>query len=271
MHRFALLLAAPAALATATASAQSFSAVGFATGDEAASFRSTSVPKSFSVTGVDAYGTAGYQLFVTGDVSRTDGNEFNDNGQTEVINDTLGDATTLRDLPAGVTVGNAGASFTFLNFGNQNDSPLVDDPSAPIADTVSDVRLGSLFGPGLGQGVAGDLISLTFGEDAADSYRIGVLSRGGGIFQANNNVSVFTDSLEDAVTVNVTSGDPGIAFFDVSGITAGDSLVIRSQDNGLVGGGNPAIRGVVFDVVPEPSALALTGVGALALLRRRGR
>ncbi|MBN8458356.1 MAG: hypothetical protein J0M04_11030 [Verrucomicrobia bacterium] len=64
------------------------------------------------------------------------------------------------------------------------------------------------------------------------------------------------------------NGVPEMYFFDISGLTAGNRFQIVTDAPG--NGGQPGYIGSVsWDVVPEPSAALLGGVGLLGLLRRR--
>lgn len=66
-------------------------------------------------------------------------------------------------------------------------------------------------------------------------------------------------------------------FFDVAGLSAGDQLTLSIQPNDNNDPGirnrNPSLGGLTFDAhpAPEPATIAALGVGALALIRRKGK
>jgi PEP-CTERM motif len=51
------------------------------------------------------------------------------------------------------------------------------------------------------------------------------------------------------------------------GVVGGPTLSMTSTPDA----GTPAVNAVVLEQVPEPGCLTLSGIGAVALLRRRGR
>ena len=256
---------AAAALVPASASAAVVSAVGFAGEAETLGFRSTSVPASFAV-GTDAvYGTAGYQLFATSGLDA--GADFQDGGAIDPTNDTSGSSTTLRDLPGGVTINDLNADFAFTGGATNTGSfPAIDNPALGFAPDVADVRLGFLGSFGA-NGETDTLFEIVFGDGVADAYRIGLVSHGGPLFDGAAEVTLA--SADGSASVDVTSSSTGLAFFDVTGIQSGDILTVFSQNNAANGGGAQTLRGVTFDVVPEPSSLALLGTGALLLVKRK--
>lgn len=67
-------------------------------------------------------------------------------------------------------------------------------------------------------------------------------------------------------TMTSTNATLDMAFFDVTGITAGDQFEVFG-DSGT--GGYATHQFITWDVIPEPSTALLGGLGALALLRRR--
>lgn len=117
------------------------------------------------------------------------------------------------------------------------------------------------------------------------------------VFSGTGSITVTIDGLNDSLLYNIdavsvasvadntevltVNGDTGSAssferladarddgvfhsFEDVSSV-GGTLTLVFTQD----GGNNPIVNGILIEVVPEPSSLALLGLGGLALLRRR--
>ena len=72
---------------------------------------------------------------------------------------------------------------------------------------------------------------------------------------------------------------PDLYFFDITGLSAGDEVVISAANSNTTGSvfNTASIAGLTFDTfvdatvtaVPEPSSLAYVGLGGLGLLFRR--
>lgn len=121
-----------------------------------------------------------------------------------------------------------------------------------------------------------NIATFTFGAGSPDSVRIGVL------VGATSMASGMPADFPGTVAINgvsqlvlqpateMTSAD--WYFFDVTGITAGDTFTIQSSRIADVANHrfNP-VSGVVFAAVPEPSAFLFAAMGGFLCLGRRRR
>ena len=222
--------------------------------------------KSLDIDGDNIYGTDGVFL-----VSTTAQNA----GQ--------GTQTTFERVPTfTMPVVASGINFTG-NFQNPNGTTgfIQNDANDAI------IRLGYA---GFNNGTQGEAIPLTdlytytlTADQAADeTLRLGVF---GGTNNSDPRLG-FTDlqvtagGVESTIVQDPRDTNTGNAadlyFFDITGLVAGDTIVISAANsNSLVGNFNAAtIGGVTFDTaitaIPEPSSLALLGlVGIAGFVRRR--
>ena len=128
----------------------------------------------------------------------------------------------------------------------------------------------------LGVATLQEVFSYTMNRDMLyrESIRIGVVldSLGDPQIGANALRLVAGASQADATLVtNSRNGVMDMYFFDVYGLNSGDDIEIWLSKEATGGINAATIGGVTFDsmIVPEPSGLALLGVGAVMLLAVR--
>ncbi|MDP4625267.1 MAG: PEP-CTERM sorting domain-containing protein [Akkermansiaceae bacterium] len=270
------------ASATASQAAITVSVVGDGTGydlfgasgaaaltNEANSYRSTGVTKTFDVGTVDnIYGTDGVFMF---------GNGTNiGNGQPFSMSTQVG---------ASWATFSAGANWTSV--ATEAAQGPMDDPTQPISAAVSDFGgVGFATGAASGSGGAwGEILEISFNSFAPQKFRIGLIAGTQGssngrwdptglrITDGSGGIYASVASLENAGTGG--DGDPSRyapnwVFFDVDlgGATSG-TFGIEGQKRLNTQG--PSLTGLTFDVIPEPSSAALFGLGFAGLLLRRRR
>ena len=91
---------------------------------------------------------------------------------------------------------------------------------------------------------------------------------------ALNNQSNATDEITLGTANTVISGSgPAYYFFDVTNISNGDTVTLSLTNVGAPPTNtiNFEYAGLTFDTIPEPTSLALLGLGGLILLPRRRR
>jgi hypothetical protein len=230
------------------------------TGDEALSFYTTSVSKTFDVNGDNQYGTDGYLVFggANGKVNSADYG-IDTNRYSEL-------------LPSFVTSFTVDTDVTLVR---NNDSQVVfDDPDADVIGT--DFSYGGYLMNNSHETTT-DILMMSFSVETTESvtFRLGILA--GNTNQDQYQASAFTLSYfdgTDTISTNIADLDSltdsmGMVFFDVT-LDAGASgtFSILADESSS----NPILNGITFDVVPEPSSYALLA-GCLALtsvmLRRR--
>ncbi|MEP4076589.1 PEP-CTERM sorting domain-containing protein [Haloferula sp.] len=261
-----ILALAATAIAGSASGAVLISSVGAGSGyveNGLGDFRSTSVAKSFDVDGNDEYGTEGTFFLGNGTLGNNQG--WNAGGGNHVSTG----ATW-------VTSYDPGAQFASISNQNATTYGPFDDP-ALSGITVAN-RGNTAIAVAVGGGVGNWAEVMTFTVDATvpATFRIGILSGTQGTADGRWDptglrLSVDGDPATERLGLALTSGStPGWVFFDVdmNGETSG-TFSIEGQ-NRLAGQGT-AISGIVFDVIPEPSSVALLGLGCLALLGRRRR
>jgi len=154
--------------------------------------------------------------------------------------------------------------------GNHNQTRgLVDDPADP---TGSDIA-GGWSG---GSGSSGTFGTFVFQGTslATETLRLGVLYDSDWSIAWGTQTFTLTQTVggsATATTPTLTLAGDGVdaAFFDIAGIQDGDTFVLSYTDISI---GWAHIGGVTFDtVVPEPSSLAILGLGGLLIARRRRR
>ncbi|MCH7226231.1 PEP-CTERM sorting domain-containing protein [Haloferula sp. A504] len=209
-------------------------------------WRTSSVAKTYDPDGDNILGTDGYYLFGAAGENTTGVNAANGG---------------LFSLPSylGVTSGLTQAQFGYALIDNPVDGTPADIVSGTTSGAVTAVD--SLIATiTFTSGVPSDLVITLMNDNLTGAPTFGFDLR------ASDGTTVLA-------TVNsFTQTDvPDWHSFDLSGITAGDSVQVW----GLTNPGNTIrttlLGGITFDVVPEPSSVGLVGLSMLGLLVRRRR
>ena len=215
--------------------------------------------KTLDIDGDNRYGTDGFFL-----------------ANTTAQNAGAGTAVAMERVPAFTSPVVANQTFSG-NFQNNNGTTgfIQNDANDAI------IRLGYA---GFNNGTQAEAIPLTalFTYTLTADQAVGETLRLG-VFGGTNNSDPRLGFTELQVTAaglsasllddrpNNTGNGTDLYLFDITGLVAGDEIVISAANSNLLGNNFNAatIGGVTFDVVPEPSSTALLGLGGLALLLRR--
>lgn len=228
--------------------------------DNVETWRSTSISKAFDPTGDGYYGTSGYMMYAVGNIA---------NGWTFANPVTY--ASTVKSIPAYLSVSNNGMDQTaWSNYAPVNWYPEIDDPTLAPGPTVANTSSGLGARTGVWSNERSAL-DFTFAAGAPiQGIRIGIMGRG----QGNDQVSWIRlqqtagSGSGDASMTPVNGAATYFAFFDVTGVQAGDKITLLMKSDA---GGNDGIYhyGVSFDQIPEPSTVSLLLLaGAVAAGRR---
>ena len=233
-----LVLFATAALVAGTADAATITYVGVHTNVEtfadnpADGWRNASTAKLFDADGDNVIGTDGY--------------------------DFVGSSTVI-SLPAYV------ASATTSGGHNDNNRGLVDNPLDPSG---ADIGLGW-------NGNGSTTLVFQGGTLAAETLRLAVLhdgtwnlGQGTQTFTLTQTAGTGSDSVTTP-TLTLAGDGLDVAYFDIAGIQDGDTFSLTRTGVSIPW---RHLAGVAFDtVIPEPSSLALLGLGGLMMIKRRRR
>ena len=223
----------------------------------------TTFIKTLDIDGDNRYGTDGVFL-----------------ANTTAQNAGAGSAVTFERVPTFTSpvVASAGNNISG-NFQNANGT------TGFIQNDVNDatIRLGyaGFTGPNDTAIPLTDLFTYTLTADQAvgETLRLGVF---GGTNNSDTRLGFttlgvtaggeFASAIDDRATNTGNATD--LYFFDITGLVAGDEIVISAANSNLAGNNFNAatIGGVTFDTtiaVPEPSSLAVLGLSAMGLLIRR--
>lgn len=240
--------------------------------DEIDQWRSTNELKTFDIDGDNVYGTDGYVLFATDVVGNTSGGTAPQN--VDPFTFVNGLKKTILSVPSylSFTVVTATSTGVASGYGYR----VMDDPTLTPGTSVSDIQSGSIL-RGTAIGTEAAFFDITVGEAfPMEGIRIGFIFRNtdayDGAFRLEQTVGgsgslSFTQS-------SANSPDLQMAFFDITGAVQGDTFRfygVKNIDSGGNQNANVLLGGVSIDVIPEPTAALLTGVGLLGLLTRRRR
>jgi len=228
-----------------------------------------SVAKNYDIDGNNKYGSAGYyQIRPTLNSSPTD--VYQGVGSGNDLGVSAGTNPTLNLVPAFLSSMTGGAG-TYVNFAGYALFRGPDGSTLYRQGGLS-VPVGAPNGPyttpsGTNNGYFGHAFSFTVGT--ATSFRIGITvdSVGTGSY-APDYVSIYSSSTATVYSSLLTrDGNSDMAIFDITA-TPGESFTAAVWQ--LSGTQSVAPIGLVtFDVIPEPRAALLGGLGLFALLRRR--
>lgn len=203
------------------------------------SWRSTDVPKPFATGEVAAYGVDGYVIFFAEDALLDGPYQFSPGNPFAKVR-------VLESMPSWLFVSNVEMNTSGVSSSFEN----IDDPTQPIAATVSDVK------PGLG-GRGGERNAELFefsllGDVPGSGFRLGIIAPNSG-----------NDAPSSIVVTQVSGGDasakhngpvPGpsayaVYFFDLRGLSYGDAFrVAATKPHG--GNSNVMVNGFTLDVLP---------------------
>lgn len=217
---------------------------------------------SFAGTAAAVPLTVGMQIGITPDngsnTTPTDdvGNDWNDLN-TNATHNTIHnlDGATLD----GVSVQLSGGGIN--NAGENSWLGLVTSGGSAPPEFVDSVTTDLLFN--------NSTVTIT-GLDSSLTYNLYSTSHGGGAgFDGRNEAHTVTgDAVYGPSVLNRGASRLG-AFHSFLGVKPNGSGTIVLQMTATDGSNNPAFNGLLINVVPEPSSLALLGLGGLMAMRRR--
>ncbi len=146
--------------------------------------------------------------------------------------------------------------------------------SITLPDGVAPGLTGALIDPAADNNSNNTIKDIPIGAGAPSSFLLHLVTDNTAGDHNSNRLRAREDvSGEDARAETLTfNNEPDVYTFRYDGVVAGDS--IKLQLNSGVAGVDPSIAGFMIDVViPEPTSVALFGLGALGLscIRRRRR
>lgn len=272
LPRLAMLVTAGALIQTAESATIAY--VGTEIGSAGTNYlvqnwSNASVAKNYDIDGNNKYGSAGYyQIRPTLNSNPTNVNEVV--GGSNNLGVSAGTNPTLNLVPAFLSSMTGGAG-TYVNFGGYAifRGP---DGSALYRQGGLSVPVGAPNGPyttpsGTNNGYFGQAFSFTVGT--ATSFRIGITvdSVGSGTY-APDYVSIYSNSTGTVYSTLLTrDGNSDMAIFDITAASGESFTAAVWQLSGTQSVAPFSL--VTFDVIPEPRAALLGGLGLLALLRRR--
>ena len=270
----------------------------------------TPMGSNASVVGSSGYGSTGYIMFGT-DVPSNVTYGFTEQGIAPTAEDVnysynTGNIATVESLPSWLTTTTTSGTTTTTAANITMDPSLtpasyfmaaaygypvmsVDgQPAAGSYPTNHGVAAGSPLQTGEGGqngttvGTLYKLFDITLGADTPSNFKLGVIAPQG--YDALSQIQVSDGSASSSVNVDPAQ-NLAFYFFNISGASAGDTVVVSAAASPTVAGGyfthNPYgtstdLVGMTFDAptvsTPEPAALgvfALGGLGMLLIGRKR--
>ncbi len=222
--------------------------------------RTTTTVKSLDPDGDNVYGTAGYYFASTNAVASAA--VFD---QTDVTRD-LANPTYLTIARGPLQSAQQANAQSALS------NTVIDNPTLTPGASVTNLRSGINFF----SLDTSNLNRITFGSGIPTTgVRIGIFTDNHGLDMNSYTVTHTTVGAGGSNAGNVSFNISGAGFndkgndfhfFDVKNAVVGDVFTIAGTGDG---GGFSYLGGITVDVIPEPSAALLGGLGLLALLRRR--
>ncbi len=231
---------------------------GVASGSEVTGWENSAIQKTMDLTSSNIYGSS------LGGIN-----------WTYVANYTTGNYTWALGTGAGYQYNGNGST-------NHGNSYKLSGTAAKI-DNWASTSL-EYAGADVASSLSATGITFTFTLTAATGYnfsgkvvRVGVMQN---LFSTGDTGKTLTltgpgNSTSGTVDVTSTSGAPNMYFFDITGVTSGDTFSLTANGAAITSGNYLAPQGYIgpmsFDIasVPEPTTLSLFAVGAIGLLAAR--
>jgi len=253
----AVLLAVSLATSSRAATVTFVGSLADDTGSQVSAWRTAGTAKTLDPDADNVYGSAGFSIF-RGDQGTGSSSAWNAGNFAE-------------SQVTGLTLMQAGSAPS-LQAGNYNGADDWDDPAGGTRN------MGYAGYENTGNNGPIPLTQLfTYGvtQNFSTTLRMGVAAGSLGSTRATmTGLRIVAGGDQDDATIvaNPSNNVADMYFFDLTGLQNGDTIEILASDNYTATSPWVCINGVAFDVVPEPSTLALAALGLLGLIgftRRR--